>query len=55
MFILSDFIIKNLKKCVKSGAFTKAQAGIFALNYFNKGQISEDEFNALAEEFEKEE
>lgn len=54
MFILSDFIIKNLKNCVSNGEFSKAQANIFALNYFNKGQISESEFTELVEEFNDE-
>ena len=54
MFILSEFIISNLKKCVESGVFTKAQAGIFALNYYNKGQISETEFQTLVENFSEE-
>lgn len=54
MFILSEFIIENLKKCVESGVFSKAQAGIFALNYYNKGQISETEFKSLAEELSEE-
>ena len=54
MFILREFIIDNLKKCVESGVFSKAQAGIFALNYFNKGQISAEDFEHLATEFSKE-
>ena len=55
MFILREFILNNLRKCVESGVFTKAQAGIFALNYLNKGQISEEDFENLALEFSKEE
>lgn len=51
MFALNDFIIQNLKKCVETKVFSKEQAGIFALNYLNKGQISEIEFQSLVEEF----
>lgn len=55
MFKLNNFIIENLKKCVETQAFSKEQANIFALNYYNKGQITEEEFQILINDFQEEE
>lgn len=55
MFKLNTFIIENLKKCVETQAFSKEQASIFALNYYNKGQITEEEFQTLINDFQQEE
>lgn len=49
MFSLAKFIISNLKSGYQNDSFTEEQINIFALNYLNKGQISQEDFDNLQE------
>jgi len=49
MFNLANFIKSNLMSGYQNGSFTKEQVNIFALNYLNKAQISQVDFNEIRE------
>jgi hypothetical protein len=49
MFNLANFIKSNLMSGYQNGSFTKEQVNIFALNYLNKAQISQVDFNEIHE------
>jgi len=49
MFNLANFIKSNLMSGYQNGSFTKEQMNIFALNYLNKAQISQVDFNEIRE------
>ena len=49
MFNLANFIKSNLMSGYQNGSFTKEQVNIFALNYLNKAQISQVDFDEIRE------
>lgn len=49
MFNFAEYIKDNLKSGFLNGSFTKEQVSIFALNYLNKAQISQVDFNEIQE------
>jgi hypothetical protein len=49
MFDLASFIKDNLKAGYANGSFAREQVNIFALNYLNRGQITQNDFNEIQE------
>jgi len=49
VFILGQFLKEKLLQGFEQGAFTDAQVGIYAANYFAKGWITEGDFNEIVE------
>lgn len=47
MFNLSVWLRDNLSQSCRERSFTVAQVNIMAFNYFQKGQLSEDDFNTV--------
>lgn len=47
MFNLSNWLYKNLIQACRERSFTVAQVNLMAFNYYNKGQLTEDDFNAV--------
>lgn len=52
MFNLAEFIKTNLIRGFKDGSFSEVQINIFALNYMNKGQITQEDFEYILNEIE---
>lgn len=52
MFNLEEFLITNLIGGYQTGAFNEYQINIFAMNYLNRGQLSQDGFNQVLEAIE---
>lgn len=48
-FMLNDHLRNNLISGYHNGSFTKEQVTIFAMNYLNKAQITNDDFKAINE------
>ena len=52
MFNLEDFLITNLIGGFQTGAFNEYQINIFAMNYLNRGQLSQDGFEQVLQAIE---
>ena len=52
MFNLEDFLITNLIGGFQTGAFNEYQINIFAMNYLNHGQLSQQGFEQLLQAIE---
>ena len=52
MFNLEDFLITNLIGGFQTGAFNEYQINIFAMNYLNRGQLSQQGFEQLLQAIE---
>ena len=55
MFNTEMFLKENLIRGLANGSFTAEQVGIYAYNYYRKGDISESCFNELKEMVEPKE
>ena len=53
MFNLEDFLITNLIGSFQTGAFNEYQINIFAMNYLNRGQLSQQGFEQLLQAIKK--
>lgn len=49
MFDMVEFIKKNLIRGYWNGDFSEMQVHIFTLNYLNRGQITQDDFDYIIE------
>ena len=49
MFNLAEFIKTNLTSGYNNGSFTEHQVNIFAIYYLMKGQMSQEDFDAIQE------
>jgi len=47
IFNLSEWLRDNLIQTYKERSFTVAQINLMSFNYFNKGQLTEDDFNIV--------
>ena len=52
MFNLEEFLITNLIGGFQTGAFNEYQINIFAMNYLNRGQLTQDGFNEILQAIE---
>lgn len=52
MFNLEDFLITNLIGGFQTGSFNEYQINIFAMNYLNRGQLSQQGFEQLLQAIE---
>ena len=52
MFKLEDFLITNLIGGFQTGAFNEYQINIFAMNYLNRGQLSQQAFEQVLQAIE---
>ncbi|WCG38421.1 hypothetical protein PML80_03615 [Aerococcus urinaeequi] len=52
MFNLEDFLITSLIGGFQTGAFNEYQINIFAMNYLNRGQLSQDGFDEILQAIE---
>ena len=52
MFNLEDFLITNLIGGFQTGAFNEYQINIFAMNYLNRGQLSQQAFEQVLQAIE---
>lgn len=52
MFNLEEFLITNLIGGFQTGAFNEYQINIFAMNYLNRGQLTQDGFNEVMQAIE---
>ena len=52
MFNLEEFLITNLIGGFQTGAFNEYQINIFAVNYLNRGQLTQDGFNEILQAIE---
>ena len=52
MFNLEEFLITNLTGGFQTGAFNEYQINIFAMNYLNRGQLSQQGFDEILQAIE---
>ena len=52
VFNLEDFLITNLIGGFQTGAFNEYQINIFAMNYLNRGQLSQQAFEQVLQAIE---
>ena len=52
MFNLQEFLITNLLGGFQTGAFNEYQINIFAMNYLNLGQLSQEGFEQVLQAIE---
>ena len=52
MFNLEDFLITSLIGGFQTGAFNEYQINIFAMNYLNRGQLSQQGFEQVLQAIE---
>lgn len=52
MFNLEDFLITNLIGGFQTGAFNEYQINIFAMNYLNRGQLTQEGFEEILQAIE---
>ena len=52
MFNLEEFLITNLIGGFQTGAFNEYQINIFAMNYLNLGQLSQEGFEQVLQAIE---
>lgn len=52
MFNLEEFLITNLIGGFQTDAFNEYQINIFAMNYLNRGQLTQDGFNEILQAIE---
>lgn len=52
MFNLEEFLITNLIGGFQTGAFNEYQINIFAMNYLNRGQLTQEGFEQVSQAIE---
>lgn len=52
MFNLENFLITSLIGGFQTGAFNEYQVNIFAMNYLNRGQLTQEGFNEILQAIE---